>query len=462
MRLSVPAGPRVERGVLAVGVLLRLYLAVVNREANDDHLSVIRIIAFQHHLPRLREAWEGFQPKLYHVSVAMLWILSPWQSSTARILIAQLVACAAGIATLFIVRAALIRREVSPPIRLLAFALVALNPSLIGLSAQATNDSFVIMFSTLALDRAVEFFRLGARRDFALMSASVVLASLSKGNALVVFVAITVTLVHAIMRRQAIPGLSRRPVMALGAIFVTIFIVFNVALGSYRSNREDTGNPFSINGDPAPIPHLIKRTYVYRPGVTSIADTYFTFRFVDMLEHPMITNGVDVYPLHRTSFWSQLYGRAHLTHFAQHPPSWRNTSSLVVTVSRLILVLALLPTALLLVGMLRAVAQVTTPAWKRASPRRETLDQELLAFTAMGFVAFIVVYSLRYRDFSTMKAEFLFPGLLAYVFFFADEVRRAAKQYSRQHRLRQVAGWMFAALLALYVTDVVVLAVQLT
>jgi len=201
---------------------------------------------------------------------------------------------------------------------------------------------------------------------------------------------------------------------------------------------------------------------VYRPGVTSIADTYFTFRFVDMLEHPMITNGVDVYPLHRTSFWSQLYGRAHLTHFAQHPPSWRNTSSLVVTVSRLILVLALLPTALLLVGMLRAVAQVTTPTWKRASPRRETLDQELLAFTAMGFVAFIVVYSLRYRDFSTMKAEFLFPGLLAYVFFFADEVRRAAKQYSRQHRLRQVAGWMFAALLALYVTDVVVLAVQLT
>jgi hypothetical protein len=445
-----------------LGVLLRLYLAGVNREANDDHLSVIRIIAFQHHLPRLREAWEGFQPKLYHVSVAMLWILSPWQSSTARILIAQLVACAAGIATLFIIRAALIRSDVSPPIRLLAFALVALNPALIGLSAQATNDSFVIMFSTLALDRAIEFFRSGARRDFALMSASVVLASLSKGNAVVVFVAITVTLVHAIMRPEAIPRLSTRQVTALGAIFVTIFIVFNVALGSYRSNWEDTGNPFSINGDPAPMPHLIERTYVYRPGVTSIADTYFKFRFVDMLEHPMITNGVDVYALHRTSLWSQLYGRAHLIHFAQHPPSWRNTSSLVVTVSRLILVLALLPTAFLLVGMLRAVAQVMTPAWKRASPRRETLDQELLAFTAVGFVAFIVVYSLRYRDFSTMKAEFLFPGLLAYVLLFADEVARAATQFSRQPRLRQVAGLMFAALLALYVTDVVVLAVQLT
>jgi len=462
VRLSVPLGPRVERGVFAVGVLLRLYLAVVNREANDDHLAVIRIIAFQHHLPRLREAWEGFQPKLYHVSVAMLWNLSPWQSSTARILIAQLVACAAGIATLFIVREALIRRGVSPPIRLLVFALVALNPALIGLSAQATNDSFVIMFSTLALDRAVEFFRSGGRRDFILMSASVVLAALSKGNALVVFLAITVTLVHAIVRRQAIPGLSRRQVMALSAVFVTIFIVFTATLGSYRSNWEDTGNPFSVNGDPAPMPHLIKRTYVYRPGTTSIVDTYFTFRFVDMLEHPMITNDVDVYPQHRTSLWSQLYGRAHLAHFAQHPPSWRNTSPLVLAVARLILVLALLPTAFLLVGMLRAVAGVTMPTWRGVSPRRETLDQELLALIAVGFIAFIVLYSLRYRDFSTMKAEFLFPGLLAYVFFFADEVGQAEARYGRHARLRHVAGWVFAVLLGLYVTDVVILAVQLT
>jgi hypothetical protein len=462
VRTSVPVGPRVERGVFALGVLLRLYLATVNREANDDHLTVIRIIAFQHHLPGLREAWEGFQPKLYHVSVAMLWNLSPWQSWTARVLIAQLVACAAGIATLFIVREALIRRGVSPPTRLLAFALVALSPALIGLNAQATNDSFVIMFSTLALDRAYEFFRSGARRDFILMSAWVVLAALSKGNALVVFLAITLTLVHAIMRQPTIPGLSRRQVISLSAVFVTIFLVFTATLGPYRSNWEDTGNAFAINSDPAPLPHFFKRTYVYRPGTTSIADTYFTFRFVDMLEHPTITNEPDVYPRHRTSLWSQLYGRAHLAHFAQHPPSWRNTSSLVITVSRLILMLALLPTAFLLVGMLRAVAEVTMPAWRLASPRRATLDQELLALTAVGFVAFIVVYSLRYRDFSTMKAEFLFPGLLAYVLLFADEVGRAATRYNRQPRLRQVAGWMFAALLALYVTDVVVLAVQLT
>jgi len=462
VNLRAPVGPGVERGVFALGVLLRLFLAVVNREANDDHLTVIRIIALQHHLPRLREAWEGFQPKLYHLSVAALWNLCPWQSPTARIVIAQLVACAAGIATLFIVRQALIRRGVSPPIRLVVFALVALNPALIGLSAQATNDSFVIVFSTLALDRAYEFFRSGARRDFIIMTASVILAALSKGNALVVFVAITITLAHAIIRPNVIPGLSRRRVAALSAGFVATFLVFAVAFGSYRSNWEDTGNPFSINGEPAPMPHWIEKTYVYRPGTTSIADTYLTFRFVDMLEHPTITNDAETYPQHRTSLWSQLYGRAHITHFAQHPPSWKNTSPLVLTVSRLILLLALLPTAFLLAGILRAVAEVTMSTWQRVSAKAETLDLELLALVAVGFIGFVVVYSLRYRDFSTMKAEFLFPGLLAYVFLFANEVTRADARYRRYHRLRHVAGWVFAALLAMYVTDVVILAVQLT
>jgi len=462
LRLSVAAGPRVERGVFGLGVVLRLYLAIVNREANDDHLSVIRIIAFQHHLPRLREAWEGFQPKLYHVTTAILWNISPWQSPTARVLIAQLVACAAGIATLFIVRNALIRHAVSPPIRLLAFALVALNPALIGLNAQATNDSFVIMFSTLALNRAYEFFRSGARRDFTLMSASVVLAALSKGNALVVFLAITLTFVHAIARPNAIGGLTRRRVIGLAATFVAIFVVFTFTFGSYRSNWQDTGNPFSINGERAPMPHFFKRTYVYRPGTTSIADTYFTFRFVDMLEHPTITNDADVYPQHRTSLWSQLYGRTHFGHFAQHPPSWKSTNPVVLGVGRLILVLALLPTAFLLAGLLRAVVEVTTTAWQQAPKSRETLDQELLVIVALGFIAFIVVYSLRYRDFSTMKAEFLFPGLLAYVFFFADEVGRAVTRYSQHPRLRHVAAFLFAVLLVLYVTDVLILAVQLT
>jgi hypothetical protein len=452
----------VERSLLALGVLLRLYLAIVNAEANDDHQTVIRIIAEQHRLPGLREAWEGFQPKLYHVTVAILWNLSPWQSSVVQVRIAQLVACAAGIATLFVVRRALARWALSAPTRILTFALVALNPTLIGLNAQATNDSFVILFATVALFHAYEFFRVGTIRAFILMSISVVLATLSKGNGLVVFIAISATLAHAIVRHDALPRFPRRQLVGVTAGFVLMFLASTVLFGSYRRNWEDTGNPFSINGDRAPLPHVFNRTYVYRPGTTSIADTYFTFRFVDMLAHPTITTDPRVYPLHRTSLWSQLYGRANVAHFAQHPPSWRNTSPLVFATSRLILVIALLPTALLLAGMLRIVGTLIRPSRRRSFLRRQNLNWELTALTATGFVAFIVVYSLLYRDFSTMKAEFLFPGLLAFAVLFADEAERAQASYLRERWIRCGVGWAFAVLLALYVTDVVILAIQLT
>jgi len=346
--------------------------------------------------------------------------------------------------------------------RLLTLGLVAFNPTLVGLNAQATNDSFVILFTSLALIKGGEFFRTGARRAFIIMSASVVLAALSKGNGLVVFIAVMLTLILAIIRPRSVPGLSRRQLVGLTTGFIAIFLVFTISLGSYRPNWEDTGNPFAINGDPAPWPHLFERTYVYRPGTTSIADTYFTFRFVELLRYPMITNDPVDYPLHRTSLWSQLYGRAHFGHFAQHPPSWKSTHPLVLNLGRLILALALLPTACLLMGILRRVAVLMIPGRREASSHQARLDEVLYALAAAGFLAFVVLYSLSYRDFSTMKAEFLFPGLLAYLYVFAHEAQRADARWAQWPRLRESGRWVFAALLMLYVTDVIVLAVQLT
>jgi len=452
----------IERFVLSLGVLLRLYLTVTNTEANDDHLTVIRIIADQHRLPRLREAWEAFQPKLYHASVALLWDLSPWQAPGVRVRIAQLVSCAAGIATLFVIRRALIRRRVSTWVRLLALALVTLNPTLIGLNAQATNDSFVILFGTLALACGCEFFETGTRRAFLFMTASVVLAALAKGNGLVIFIATTTTLLHAIVRRREVPSLTRRQLTWTTALFVAIVAIAVAALGSYRNNWEDTGNLFAINGERAPWPHLFERTSVYRPGVTSVVDTYFTFRLVDMLSHPADTNDPDIYPLHRTSLWSQLYGRAHVAHFAQHPPSWKNTGSLSTTVTRLILLLALLPTAFVLMGMTRTAIGMIDGSWGRNPPRSVSLADELLVVTGFGFFVFIIVYTLSYRDFGTMKAEFMFPALLAYVCFFADETERTIEKRLPTGALRHAIRWAYLVLLSLYVMDVVVLAIQLT
>jgi dolichyl-phosphate-mannose-protein mannosyltransferase len=445
--------PSLSGTVFATGALLRLILALANTEANDDHLSVIRIIAHQHRFVRLREAWEGFQPQLYHGTVAVLWDLSPWQSAAAQIRIAQLVACAAGIATLWVVRRALRRQGLSPAVQLLAFALVALNPTLIGLDAQATNDAFVILFTTVALSEGFEFFETGTPRAFVVMSGAVALAVLSKGNALVVFIAVSAVLLHAIVRPPPLGGRSRRRLAAFGAAFLFVVLASAVTLGSYRRNWQDTGNPFAINGDRAPFPHWIERTYVYRPGTTSIVDTYFTFRFVDLLRHPTITNDIAVYPRHRTSLWSQLYGRAHFAHFSQHPPSWRNTSLLVLTLGRLIFVAALLPTALLLRGLARAMLDLTLPERRRALAPGARLALELRVLSVVGYIGFIILYTLTYRDFSTMKAEFLFPALLPGALLLGEEIERT--------RWRTTVAWALGLLLTLYLTDTLVLVAQL-
>jgi hypothetical protein len=453
----------IDRIVLLLGVLLRLYLALVNAEANDDHLTVIRIIADDHRLPGLREAWEGFQPKLYHASVALLWDLSPWRTFIVRVRIAQLVSCAAGIATLIVIYGALIRRNLSRQIRTLTFSLVALNPTLIGLNAQATNDSFVILFGALSIVGASQFFRSGTLRDFLLMTMSVVFAALSKGNGLVLFGAITAAWAYGVVRGHVGSGLLRDRRLPSMAAFVGIVAISVTALGSYVANWKDTGNPFAINGDRAPLPHFFERTYVYRPGVTSIADSYFTFRLVDMLQHPAVSNDLAVYPLHRTSLWSQLYGRAQNVHFAQHPPSWKNTTPLVATTTRLILLLGLLPMAFVIAGMLRTViAPLTKGGLRQTGSLGEKTGDAMLAIVAWGFTAFIILYSLSYRDFSTMKTEFLFPGLLAYVLLFATESERVEQAYRSWHTLRAAVRCAYVLLLSLYVTDVAILAYQLT
>jgi hypothetical protein len=445
---------QVELIVLVVGVLLRLALAAVNTQANDDHLSTIRIIARENRLPHAYETWEAFQPKLYHLTVALAWKLSPVQWDPVLIRIAQLISCAAAIGTLVAVRRFLGGLPLRPSVRLMSFAMVAMNPKLIGLAAQATNDSFVILFGTLALASAYAYLR--ERRGPPLLSMTIfaVLAALAKGNGIVVFGAAAAALIHGLVRRVRTPSPARRVQAGQVAFFIVASLVLVVAFGSYRQNARDLGSPFAINGPRAPRPLFVERTSVYRPGITSIVDGYLTFRFVGLLRRPAITQDKIHYPLHRTSLWSQVYGRAHFVHFDQWPPSWSDESPLVLWIGRAILVLALLPTAMLLLGLARGTGRVLASLRQR-DVTAERLGEEMFVLCALGYVAFLIVYTLTYRDFSTMKAEFLFPGLLVFLSLFAWEADRAAAW------LRSTMGWVVAALLGFYLADVMVLLVRL-
>ena len=72
-------------------------------------------------------------------------------------------------------------------------------------------------------------------------------------------------------------------------------------------------------------------------------------------------------------------------------------------------------------------------------------------------LAFIVAYSTRYRDVSVMKAVFIFPALLAFLYFYIEGLRnRITGKYLRTTRVLT-----HASMLCLWVVEELHLLIQL-
>ncbi|MGH8071191.1 MAG: phospholipid carrier-dependent glycosyltransferase [Candidatus Entotheonellia bacterium] len=454
--------------VLLGGALLRTALALVNSEANDNHLEVILVMADEHRIPPKEELGEAFQPKLYHATVAALWKILPVSSLPIRIRLAQFVSCAAGIVTLLLMMT-FVRSEakVTAKAAFLAFALVALNPGLIGINAQATNDSLVILFATLSLYGGYRFFETRRSRDFVWMTLAAICAGLSKGNGLVVCVAILAVFMVALLRGRNAGVMTRGRALLYALVFLVSFLAVVPQVGPYWDHYRRYGSPFVLNIGPPPRPHIFERTFVYKPGVISIVDSFLTFRFFDMLRTPLNTTDKEHFPPHRTSLWSQLYGRAHFVRFDAWPPSWRLPSgrwegmaSLLRNLGRLIFLCALFPSMLLLVAIWRRI--ILAIRWLGGTKQPQAkLGDWLLDLAVFGYLSFIVVYSLQYRDYAVMKAIFIFPGLLGFLTLFARECERFYNTYDGNKMVRISADALLASLLLLYTADVIALIGQL-
>jgi Dolichyl-phosphate-mannose-protein mannosyltransferase len=467
-------GEKFKRSALLVfgcGILLRVTLALVNLEANDDHIGTIRIIADENRIPDKNESAEAFQPKLYYMIVAAIWKIIPIQSLPIRIRIAQLVSCAAGILTLVLaLRFFMANPNVSTKAGFFSFSLLALNPDLIAINAQATNDSFVILFGSLALYFGYLFFETHQVKDFVWMTTSVILAGLSKGNGLVVFVVILAVLGIAFLQKPHTSCLTRGRTILYGSIFLASFFAVVPKLGSYWGNYRLYGSPFVTNWSPRPLPNIFLKTAVRRPGVRSMAESLLTFPFFDMLRTPVITDDKYSYPQHRTSIWSQLYGRTHFVHFSAWPPSWRLPTDphwewltrVVWHLGRLIFICALFPTILLLTAVFKEIRSAASQCIADSHKRIDIqLRDWLLYFAVFGYIAFIVIYSLRHQDFSFMKAIFIFPGLLGFLMLFARECNRFYAWCDQKRAVRISADAVFVLLLILYTADVLILIGQL-
>jgi hypothetical protein len=397
--------------LLAAG--LRGALAVFNREANDNHYEVIELILEGRTGLTMADCHECFHPKLFYYVCAAMIRAGGLANEPSRIVAGQLLNALAGMVTLGFVFVALNRLQLQPKWRLWTFALIALNPRLIAIHGQLSNDSFAILFGTGAIFLTLKLLQSPSLGLAVATQLVLSFALMTKGTTWVVAIAMVIVfLVRALLEESK----------QLSRLFVVLYLVTalngwaSVELAGYDFEHYDI---YANKGRWQPL-YIWEKTQVGRPGVQSIVDGYLTFRLADLLRDPQITNGVVIQQAHRTSVWTQLYARANFAQFEQHPRSWLTTNPNVMHVARCSIVLGLLPLLFLLVGLVRSGIG-SLLAWRRwGVPQSNDYAGFFCALVCFGYIAFMIKFTADYRDFAAMKLIYMFPGVLPFAFVLAD------------------------------------------
>jgi len=238
----------------------------------------------------------------------------------------------------------------------------------------------------------------------------------------------------------------------MAILFVAVVLLACTFLAPYYDHYRTYGSAFITNMAPDPVPahffQYVPSGYPEWEGVRSGVSWFFTFRFLDLISLPQLRGEFHMF---RTSLLTMLYGRWNYVHMGA-PNLWENYSAPVVWLGRALIVLGLLPAAYFLIGLFRGLRELIRNLLS-TDLQHERLARSFLMIAALGYFAFIALYSYKFRNYTCAKAIYIFPGMLAFYFLFAEA-------YEKRGRLRpallKVQRVLLAALCCLYVTDVLV------
>jgi len=118
--------------------------------------------------------------------------------------------------------------------------------------------------------------------------------------------------------------------------------------------------------------------------------------------------------LHRTSVWSQLYGRTHFIYFDNWPPGpWQCKDPKMMAVGRVALTLALFPSLFFLVGLFIDFKVWSALFFRRNIDFLKNSHEWIFHIFILGYLIFIILFTAIGRDFSYMKMIYIFPGIIA-------------------------------------------------
>lgn len=395
--------------IFGLSCLLIFTLALVNNGyANDDHFTVIELISRFGFLPKSTQCWQCYHPKLYHFLVAQIWNILGITSPYYQHISAQIFSALCGSATVYLFLKFIRPLNFPETLKLIVFAFFALNPRLIAISAQASNDALVIFLGTANLYAVLRMFRSPSLKYALIVIASLVLGAMAKLNFGVFFIATLIVMaVLALLHRNYSLSLKKG---YLGTALVgfllsaVTFLSFNGYIRDYKEN----GKLFTYNTPTYELPHLYNLDPVYIPGIRSIYSGYFKFHYFDLIRNPHLSYTGELRFQHIHSHFSQLYGHFYFLGFDNWPVQWQTDSRVVTATGKVSLAVGIFPTLLLFIGLFLT--------FRNVFKGRENLKKDeswIYLLYIAGFLGFSVLFSLIGRTFVFMKAIYIFPGLLA-------------------------------------------------
>jgi len=437
--------------IFILSLLLRLLLALVNREANDDHIQVVDLLMKTQRLPIMFECHECFHPKLFYATAAALFQVFGINTLGPQTLFMQLINFFCGMVTLVVLwKFIQAYTNNNNQQKLIAFALVAFNPKIVAINSQASNDTFLVLFSSLALFFTAGFFKKPGHKHFGLVILFSALCVSTKINGWITVVAIFASFLLFSWVRESQKHLG---VAALFLVSIIILTTMN-PLSQFISNFQNFGSPIANNGEVLPLPPFSSQQtnfqdYNFRPGITSFQDGFMTFKLDQLLKYPLINNDQGNYPPQRTSFWTMLYADSNSLHFQNWPPSWQTKFAENFNISRAIFVLAILPSLVLMAGFFLELFGFI----KNFKDLKHPEFQCFLLLIGAGYISFLLLATLLYRDFAFIKLVYILPGLLSFTWLFL----RGADKFLN-HRLAVIA---LVVLLGFYIADITSMISQL-
>jgi hypothetical protein len=392
--------------VFFVAGLLRVLLSLVNQQANDNHYEVVRLILQGRTGLTMENCRECFHPKFFYYLCAAWFRALDLVNRPSQIVAGQLLNTVAGSATLLLVFLALRESQSQAKYRFWIFVMIALNPRLIAINGQLSNDSFAILFATSAIFLTLSLLKSPSLWCATIAQLALSCALMSKGTTWVVAIAMFIVF---FLRGQLDESSRRRLFFVLLSVVTALNGALSIRSSGYDFSRYDT---YAYLGRGKPL-HFFEKNTVGRPGVQSVVDGYLTFRIHSLLSDPQITNGSSIKQQHRTSVWTLLYAQANFAQFEQHPKSWLTVDPSLLFVAKCSMALGLLPLSFFLIGLGSELLR-SMKAWRNWGVPLSNYSAFFCLMVSLGYIAFIIKFTADYRDFCAAKLIYILPGILPF------------------------------------------------